>query len=74
VLLGVALGIVAAVISHPGWIGGLVIGLAVAAVCVIVIVLLSSKVRLGLTRFADFGEWATIALLLPLAIIAGGWF
>jgi type VII secretion integral membrane protein EccD len=74
VLLGVALVIVAAVISHPGWIGGLVIALAVAAVCVIVIVLLSSKVRLGLTRFADFAEWATIALLLPLAIIAGGWF
>ena len=55
-------------------IGGLVIALAVASVCVIVIVLLSSKVRLGLTRFADFAEWATIALLLPLAIIAGGWF
>lgn len=74
VLSGVALGIVAAVLSHPDWIGGLVVGLAVAAVCVIVIVLLSSKVRIGLTRFADFAEWATIALLLPLAIIAGGWF
>src|SRR5690606_10280307 len=74
VLTGVALGIVAAVLSHPEWIAGLVVGLAVAAVCVIVIVLLSAKVRLGVTRFADFAEWATIALLLPLAIIAGGWF
>lgn len=74
VLAGVALGIVAAVVSHPEWIGGLVIGLAGAGACVIVIVLLSTKVRLGMTRFADFAEWATIALLLPLAIIAGGWF
>jgi hypothetical protein len=43
-------------------------------VCVIVALLLSSQVRLGLTRLADFAEWATIALLLPLAILAGGWF
>ncbi|BDZ39600.1 hypothetical protein GCM10025863_22140 [Microbacterium suwonense] len=74
VLCGVVLGVVAAILTHPEWIGGLVVGLAVAAVCVIVVVLLSAKVRLGMTRFADFAEWATIALLLPLAIIAGGWF
>lgn len=74
VLTGVVLGVVTAIIVHPEWIGGLVIGLAAAAVCVIVVVLLSPKARLGLTRFADFAEWAMIALLLPLAIIAGGWF
>ncbi|MFD5224372.1 type VII secretion integral membrane protein EccD [Microbacterium sp. NPDC058342] len=74
VLSGVVLGVVTAILTHPDWIGGLVIALAVAAVCVIVVVLLSTKARLGLTRFADFAEWATIALLLPLAIIAGGWF
>ncbi|WP_087132956.1 type VII secretion integral membrane protein EccD [Microbacterium esteraromaticum] len=74
VLSGVVLSVVTAIISHPDWIGALVIALTAAAVCVIVIVLLSSKVRLGLTRFADFAEWLTIALLLPLAIIAGGWF
>ena len=54
--------------------GGLVAGLAVVAVCITVVVLLNPKTRLALTRFADFAEWATIALLLPLAIIAGGWF
>ncbi|MDT0156125.1 type VII secretion integral membrane protein EccD [Microbacterium sp. ARD32] len=74
VLTGASLALVAAVIAHPTWIGGLVIGLAASAACVIVIVLLSTRVRMGLTRFADFAEWATIALLLPLAIIAGGWF
>lgn len=74
VLSGVVLGVVTAVIAHPDWIGGLVIGLTAVAICVIVVVLLSPKTRLGLTRFADFAEWATIALLLPLAIIAGGWF
>jgi type VII secretion integral membrane protein EccD len=74
VLLGVGIGVVTAIVAHPEWIGALVIGLTVAAVCVIVVVLLSPKARLGLTRFADFAEWATIALLLPLAIIAGGWF
>jgi hypothetical protein len=74
VLLGVGFGVVSALVADPEWIGALVIGLTVAAVCVIVVVLLSPKARLGLTRFADFAEWATIALLLPLAIIAGGWF
>ncbi|MFD5213705.1 type VII secretion integral membrane protein EccD [Microbacterium sp. NPDC058345] len=74
VLSGVVIGVVTAIIVHPGWIGGLVIGLTAAAVCIIVVVLLSPRARLGLTRFADFAEWATIALLLPLAIIAGGWF
>lgn len=74
VLLGVVIGVVTAILAHPEWIGALVIGLTATAVCVIVVVLLSPKVRLGLTRFADFAEWATIALLLPLAIIAGGWF
>ncbi|GAA3932800.1 type VII secretion integral membrane protein EccD [Microbacterium soli] len=73
-LTAVALGVVAAMISHPDWIGVLVVALAATAVCVIVIVLLSGRARLGLTRLADFAEWATIALLLPLAIIAGGWF
>lgn len=74
VLLGVGVGVVTALVAHPEWIGALVVGLTAAAVCVIVVVLLSPRVRLGLTRFADFAEWATIALLLPLAIIAGGWF
>lgn len=74
VLTGVALGVATAILTHPSWIGGLVIGLAAVAVCIIVVVLLDPKTRLGLTRFADFAEWATIALLLPLAIIAGGWF
>ncbi|HZU93946.1 MAG TPA: hypothetical protein VFF85_09995, partial [Microbacterium sp.] len=74
VLSGVAMGVVTAIMTHPEWIGGLVIGLAAVAVCIIVVVLLNPKTRLGLTRFADFAEWATIALLLPLAIIAGGWF
>lgn len=74
VLSGVVLGVVTAIITHPEWMTGLVIGLAAAAVCVIVVVLLSSKVRIGLTRLADFAEWAMIALLLPLAVIAGGWF
>lgn len=73
-LTGVTIGMVTAMLTHPEWIGGLVIGLTAAAACVIVVVLLSTKARLGLTRFADFAEWATIALLLPLAIIAGGWF
>lgn len=74
VLSGVTLGVVTAIITHPEWMGGLVIGLAAVAVCIIVVMLLNPKTRLGLTRFADFAEWATIALLLPLAIIAGGWF
>lgn len=74
VLSGVVVGVVAAIMTHPDWIGGLVVALAAAAVCVIVVVLLGTRVRLGLTRFADFAEWATIALLLPLAILAGGWF
>ena len=74
VLSGVALSVVTAIIAHPAWMGGLVAGLAVVAVCIIVVVLLNPKTRLALTRFADFAEWATIALLLPLAIIAGGWF
>jgi type VII secretion integral membrane protein EccD len=74
VLASVAVGVGTAIIAHPEWIGGLVIGLAAASVCVIVALLLSSQVRLGLTRLADFAEWATIALLLPLAILAGGWF
>jgi hypothetical protein len=74
VLAGVALGVTTAILSHPDWIGGLVIGLAAIAVCIIVVVLLNPKTRIRLTRFADFAEWGTIALLLPLAIIAGGWF
>lgn len=74
VLAGVALGVTTAIMTHPDWIGGLVIGLSAVAVCIIVVVLLNPRTRLGLTRFADFAEWATIALLLPLAIIAGGWF
>lgn len=74
VLAGIVLGVVAAITSHPQWIAGLVVALDVVAVCVIVVVLLSAKVRLRLTRLADFAEWATIALLLPLAVIAGGWF
>lgn len=74
VLFGVAIGVATAILVHPEWIGGLVIGLTVAAVCVIVVVLLDPRARLGLTRFADFAEWAMIALLLPLAVIAGGWF
>ncbi|MGF2949113.1 type VII secretion integral membrane protein EccD [Microbacterium alcoholitolerans] len=73
-LSGVALGVLTAIVVHPEWIGGLVVGLTAAAICVIVVVLLGTKARLGLTRFADFAEWAMIALLLPLAIIAGGWF
>lgn len=74
VLSGVALSVVTAILTHPDWIGGLVIALAVAAACIIVVALLNPRTRLRLTRFADFAEWATIALLLPLAIIAGGWF
>lgn len=74
VLSGVALGVTTAILAHPEWMGGLVLGLAGVAVCIIVVVLLNPKTRLGLTRFADFAEWATIALLLPLAIVAGGWF
>lgn len=74
VLAGVALGVTTAILTHPTWIGGLVIGLAAVAVCIIVVVLLNPKTRIRLTRFADFAEWGTIALLLPLAIIAGGWF
>lgn len=74
VLSGIVLAVVTAILTHPEWIGGLVIALAAAAVCVIVVVLLSTRTRIGLTRLADFAEWATIALLLPLAIIAGGWF
>jgi len=74
VLTGVVLAVITAIIAHPDWIGGLVIALAAAAACVIVVVLLSPRARLSLTRFADFVEWAMIALLLPLAIIAGGWF
>ena len=57
-----------------GFFDALVIGLAAIAVCIIVVVLLNPKTRIRLTRFADFAEWGTIALLLPLAIIAGGWF
>lgn len=74
VLAGVTLGVTTAILTHPTWIGGLVIGLAAVAVCIIVVVLLNPKTRIRLTRFADFAEWGTIALLLPLAIIAGGWF
>lgn len=74
VLAGVALGVTTAILSHPEWIGGLVIGLAAIAVCIIVVVLLNPKTRIRLTRFADFAEWGTIALLLPLAIVTGGWF
>ena len=74
VLSGVALGVVTAILTHPDWIAGLVIGLAATAACIIVVVLLNPRTRLRLTRLADFAEWATIALLLPLAIIAGGWF
>lgn len=73
-LSGIALAVVTVVLAHPAWIGGLVVSLAAAAVCVIVVVLLGSRARLGLTRLADVAEWAMIALLLPLAVVAGAWF
>lgn len=73
-LSGIALAVVTVVLAHPAWIGGLVVALTAVAVCVIVVVLLGDRARLELTRLADVAEWAMIALLLPLAVVAGGWF
>ncbi|WBU38691.1 type VII secretion integral membrane protein EccD [Homoserinibacter sp. YIM 151385] len=69
---GIVIAVVAAVLAHPSWGAGIIIGLAAAAALVIGLALVAPRHRLGLNRLADPAEIVAVALLLPLALLAGG--
>jgi len=69
---GIALAGVTATVAQPGMRLGLLVALLAVTVVVIAITLLSPRARIRLARLADTAEIATIAVLLPLGVIAAG--